>query len=131
MKCIYLRIKYCILIKLFFIYRNNSFSVTHGNEDVKKFSSVHWKDMKKLRNQSVQYQWLMEYCDNTQLRLLLELFQNSSNKECAIYEKTYHYKRNYGEKTWMAEWQGIKKGMENYIENNSRYNADCCCSHQC
>ena len=104
MKCIYFANKILYLDKAIFIYRNNSFSVTHGNEDVKKvfFSSL--EGYEKLRNQSVQYQWLMEYCDNTQLRLLLELFQNSSNKECAIYEKTYHYKELW-EKQWMAEWQ--------------------------
>ena len=46
MKCIYFANKILYLDKAIFIYRNNSFSVTHGNEDVKKFSSVHWKDMK-------------------------------------------------------------------------------------
>ena len=120
MKCIYFANKILFLDKAIFIYRNNSFSVTHGNEDVKKvfFSSL--EGYEKLRNQSVQYQWLMEYCDNTQLRLLLGLFQNSSNKECAIYEKTYHYKELWEKHGWLSgrdkkEWKLYRNNRKFFV----------------
>lgn len=68
----------------------------------------------------MQYQWLMEYCDNTQLRLLLGLFQNSSNKECAIYEKTYHYKELWEKHGWLSgrdkkEWKLYRNNRKFFV----------------
>lgn len=123
MKCIYFVNKILYIDKAIFIYRNNIFSVTHGNGDVKKVFLSSLQGYEKLKGQSEQYQWLLEYCDNTQLRLLLELFQNSSNKECAIYEKTYHYKELWEKHGWMSvrdekEWRLYRNNRIFFVIKN-------------
>ena len=127
MKCLNFVNGILYIDKANFIYRNNSFSVTHqGKKEEILVDSLNGYEM--LRKESKECQWLYNYCKDSELHLLLELFQSINYSKYRKYEKIYQYNNLWENHGWLSEndimeWNLYRNNIKlffakNYVKNN-------------